>query len=78
MIEIIVFPSLIRRELLSNILCYPGQTRNIVEFLESLIDQKLDPESAIEIDLLKDLKLRRFSMEAISALAVKSDLISMH
>jgi hypothetical protein len=76
--EIIIFPTLIRRELLSNVLSYPGQTRDLVEFVNSMMDRELDPETLIEIDLLKDLKLRRFSMEAISALAVKSGLSSIH
>ncbi|MBT3990635.1 MAG: hypothetical protein HOE97_08960 [Rhodospirillaceae bacterium] len=77
-IEIIAFPALIRRELLSNVLSYPGQTRDLVEFVGSMMDRQLDPEAVIEIDLLKDLKLRRFSMEAISELAIKSGLSSLH
>lgn len=62
-LEILKFPSLIRRELLSNLLAYPGQTRDLIRFVENLIAQHLDPEQVIQIDLLKDLKLRRFSME---------------
>lgn len=77
-LEILKFPSLIRRELLSNLLAYPGQTRDLIRFVENLIAQHLDPEQVIQIDLLKDLKLRRFSMEAISALAAKSNLGALH
>jgi hypothetical protein len=76
--EIIIFPTLIRRELLSNVLSYPGQTRDLVEFVNLMMDRQLDPEALIEIDLLKDLKLRRFSMEAISALAIESGLAAVH
>ena len=76
--EIIKFPSLIRRELISNILSYPGQTRDMVRFIDRLVSQHLDPESVIQIDLLKDLKLRRYSMEAISALAAKSGAAVVH
>jgi len=68
-LEILKFPPLIRRELLSNVLAYPGQTRDIVRFVENMTVRHLNPEQIIEIDLLKDLKLRRFSMEAISQLA---------
>lgn len=77
-LEIISYPALIRRELLSNIMAYPGQTRDLIEFVSSMIDRQLDPEAVIEIDLLKDLKLRRFSMDAISQLAAKSTIQSMH
>jgi hypothetical protein len=75
--EIIVFPAVIRRELLSNVLSYPGQVQDLLDFVGMMIDQKLSPESVIEIDLLKDLKFNRFSMEAISELAVQSGL-SLH
>jgi len=77
-LEIISYPTLIRRELLSNILAYPGQTRDLIEFASSMIERQLDPEAVIEIDLLKGLKLRRFSMDAISQLATKSIIQSMH
>ena len=76
--EIITFPTLIRRELISNVLSYPGQTRDLINFVTSLMDRQLDPEAVIEIDLLKDLKLRRYSMEAISALAANSGLAPLH
>ena len=39
--------------------------------------QQKEP-AVIEIDLLKDLKLRRFSMEAISALAANSGFAPLH
>ena len=77
-LEILKFPTLIRRELLSNVLAYPGQTRDLIRFAETLLAQHLEPEQVIEIDLLKDLKLRRFSMEAISALAAKSHINALH
>lgn len=77
-LEILKFPPLIRRELLSNVLAYPGQTRDLVRFVENLVAQHLEPDQVIQIDLLKDLKLRRFSMEAISALAVQSSLGALH
>ncbi len=77
-IEILTFPTLIRRELISNVLSYPGLTRDLLEFVELTIEQKLDPETILEIGLLKDLKLRRFSMESINDLASQSRLTSLH
>jgi hypothetical protein len=76
--EILVFPSLIRRELISNVLSYPSLTRDFREFVGTVMDQKLDPEAVIEIGLLKDLKLRRFSMGAINDLAKQSVRSSLH
>jgi len=76
--EIIKFSSLIRRELISNILSYPGQTRDMVKFIDRLVAQHLDPETVIQIALIKDLKLRRYSMEAITALAAKSGVPVVH
>ena len=77
-IEILTFPTLIRRELISNVLSYPGLTRDLLEFVELTIEQKLDPEAVLEIGLLMDLKLRRFSMESINDLASQSRLTSLH
>ena len=68
----------INKKLISNVLSYPGLTDDFKRFVESTIDQKLDPEILIEIGLLKDLKLRRFSMEAINNLANQSEVSSLH
>ena len=67
-LEFLNFPPLIRRELISNILAEPGQTGNMADFVSAMIDRYLAIETVIEIKLLKDLKLHRFSMEEISAL----------
>jgi hypothetical protein len=75
--EILVFPDFIRRELLSNVLSHPRQVQDLIDFIVSMIELELSPEAVIEIDLLKDLKLNRFSMETISDLAVQSGL-SLH
>jgi len=77
-LELLRFPSLLRREIMSNILAYPAQTIDFVRFVESMIERHLEPDQVIQIDLLKDLKLRRFSMEAISALAAKSHGAVVH
>ena len=67
-LEFLNFPPLIRRELISNILAEPRQTGNMADFVSAMIDRYLALETVIEIKLLKDLKLHRFSMEEISAL----------
>jgi hypothetical protein len=76
--EILIFPPLIRRELISNVLSYPGLTLDFQKFVESIIQQKLEREVVIEIGLLKDLKLRRFSMQEINNLANQSGLMALH
>ena len=75
-LELLNYPPLIRRELLSNILAYPGQTRDLISFVSTMIDRHLEPETVVEVELLKDLKLQRFSMEAVSALVEKSHVLN--
>ena len=77
-IELTLFPPLIRRELLSNVLIYPNISSDLLKFSESVMEKQLMPEVVIEIGLLKDLKLRKFSMEAISELANNSGLGLLH
>jgi len=76
--EILGFSSLIRRELISNVLSYSGLASDLLQFVNSILERQLDPEVVVEIGLLKDLKLRRFSMEAINDLANQSGLTSLH
>ncbi len=68
-LEILRYPPLVRRELLSNVLAYPGQTAEIIEFVNSLVSRELGECSAIEINLLEGLKLNRFTMEDINKMA---------
>ena len=75
-LELLEYPPLIRRELMSNILSHPEQTQDLVIFVSRLIERKLEPEKVVEIELLRDLKLQRFSMEAVSALAERSHLLN--
>ena len=76
--EILGFSPLIRRELISNVLSYPGLASDLLQFINSILERQLNPEVVVEIGLLKDLKLRRFSMEAINDLAKQSGLTSLH
>jgi len=76
--EILGFSPLIRRELISNVLSYSGLASDFLQFVNSILERQLDPEVVVEIGLLKDLKLRRFSMEAINDLANQSGFTSLH
>ncbi len=63
--EIIKYPRLIRRELLSNILAVPGQDPELVQSIRSLLSMRLNPEMATEIYLLEALKLSRVSADEL-------------
>ena len=67
-LELLNYPTLIRRELISNIVALPGQSQEIVSFISNMLDQYLNVETVVEIKLLKDLKLNRFSMQQVTEL----------
>ena len=67
-LELLNYPTLIRRELISNIFALPGQSQEIVSFISNMLDQYLNVETVVEIKLLKDLKLNRFSMQQVNEL----------
>ncbi|MBL6864238.1 MAG: hypothetical protein ISQ90_05560 [Rhodospirillales bacterium] len=69
LMELLSFPNLIRRELLSNLLSQPNQEAEFIEFTNMTLNQQLSPESVVEIIILKDIKMRRLSMDAINSLA---------
>ncbi|MBT3556900.1 MAG: hypothetical protein HN644_04560 [Rhodospirillales bacterium] len=60
--EVMLFPTLIRRELLTNILSGPGQEPEFIQFVRNLIEQELPNESVVEIYLLVTLKSSRMSL----------------
>ena len=64
-LEIIKYPPIIRRELLTNILAFPGQSRELLEFVRYMIATELGKNAAIEIELLEAFKLRRLSLDDI-------------
>ena len=64
-LELIKYPPVIRRELLSNVLVFPGQTRELIEFVRYMVSTELGQGVAIEIDLLEAFKQRRLSMSDI-------------
>lgn len=66
--EVLLFPPLIRREILASLLSTPGQRRELVEFTRSLIEQDLDNETVVEIYLLVTLKSSRLSVDSFEEL----------
>ena len=65
LLEVIKYPSLIRRELLTNMIVFPGQTQELVTFARNLIKTELDQTAAMEIDLLEAVKLEYLSIDEI-------------
>ena len=66
-LEILKYPPIIRRELLTNVLAYPGQARELIEFVKYMVATELGKNAVIEIELLEAFKLRRLSMEDIES-----------
>lgn len=66
-LEILKYPPIIRRELLTNVLASPAQAREMIEFVKYMVATELGKNAAIEIELLEAFKLRRLSMEDIES-----------
>jgi len=66
-LELLKYPALIRRELLTNILVYPGQVDELVEFIRYMVTNELGQGAIIEIELLEAFKMRRLSMSDIES-----------
>ena len=64
-LELLKYPPLIRRELLTNILIYPSQASELIEFVRHIVTSELGQGVIIEIELLEAFKLRRLSMDDI-------------
>lgn len=64
-VELIRFPALIRRELITNLLAFPGQAHELVSFVKGLVMAELDPAVVVEIELLETFKRNRMSMQDI-------------
>ena len=52
---------------MTNVLAYPGQARELIEFVKYMVATELGKNAAIEIELLEAFKLRRLSMEDIES-----------
>jgi len=64
-IELLNFPPLVRRELLSNILSSPAADSQIKAFMRHAVAMHLPKEQAVEIDLLEAVKERRITEREI-------------
>ena len=60
--ELLKYPPLIRRELLTNILIYPGQVTELIDFVRYMATIELGKSSIIEIELLEAFKSKRLSI----------------
>ena len=73
-LELLKYPPLIRRELLTNVLVYPGQVDELIEFVRYMAANELGQGAIIEIELLKAFKLRQLSMGEIEARLAQPDV----
>ncbi len=64
-LDILHYPTIIRRELLTNVLALRGQARELSEFVKYMVATELGKGAAIEIELLEAFKLKRLSMDDI-------------
>jgi hypothetical protein len=63
--EIMKYPPLVRRELITNILTLPGQPPELVAFVRRLLADRLERTHLIEIELLEAVKVSRLTMGEI-------------
>jgi hypothetical protein len=66
-LELFKYPAMIRRELLTNILVFPGQGQEMIKFVRYMIATELGQSGAIEIELLEAFKLKRLSLSDIES-----------
>ncbi len=66
-LELLRYPAMIRRELLTNILVFPGQTQELIEFVRYMIATELGQTGAIEIELLEAFKMKRLTLNDIES-----------
>jgi hypothetical protein len=64
-LEVLKYPAVIRRELLTNILTFPGQDQELIDFVKYMIQNDLGKTTAIEIELLEAFKLQRLTVSEI-------------
>ena len=71
-LELLNYPPFIRRELLSNVLIFPGQVQELIDFIRYMITTELGQSAAIEIKLLEAFKQKRLSMQDIESSLAQS------
>ena len=70
--ELLEFPAIIRRELLTNILTLQGNNKRLTAFVREAIIEKLGTIVATEIELLVGLKTSQMSMDDINQMIFKN------
>ncbi len=65
--EIVKYPPLVRRELITNILALPGQPGELTSYIRDLLSRRLERAQLIEIELLEAVKDSRISMGEIES-----------
>ena len=68
-VEVLKFPPLIRRELVSNILSHTNPNPSLSRFIQKEMEQRLEPEAAMEITLLVSMKSDHVSLHDLEAMA---------
>ncbi len=76
--EIMLFPPLIRRELITNVLSQPEQNREFTDFVRSLLERELENEAAVEIYLLVTLKTSKLSVGEVESMFLNSPESALH
>jgi hypothetical protein len=74
-LEILKYPPVIRRELLTNILAFPGQDQELIDFIKYMIQNDLGKTTAIEIELLEAFKLQRLTVSEIEGSLAAATLL---
>src|SRR5690606_12588624 len=64
-VELLTFPPLIRRELVTNVLAYPGQSQELSSVVRGRVMAEMEPAAVVEIELLETFKRKRLSMHDI-------------
>lgn len=57
--ELMAFPPVVRRELLTNILVFPGQSEDLKRFVRNSVMAELGHSASVEIELLEAYKMKR-------------------
>jgi hypothetical protein len=77
-VEVLKYPTVIRRELLTNILTFPGQDQELIEFIKYMVQNDLIKTAAIEIELLEAFKLQRLTVSEIEGSLAYGSSIKNH
>ncbi len=69
--EILLFPDLIRREIVTNVLSHPEADQEFTDFVRLLIEQELSNEIVVQIYLLVTLKTSHLSIKDVETMFLK-------